>query len=128
VSEKVTQQDTHDHIFGAGAYTYSWWEGRARAWKWAWDGMGDVPDGWAYVLKAENPNDEGSVERVVNHWALIGAMNAIAHPHEPWGVDAGPASMRECRAFLFDPDQADFDASTADCVLQVAAFGEVVYG
>ncbi|MGW5773129.1 hypothetical protein ACWEVY_28755 [Streptomyces longwoodensis] len=128
MSEKVTEQQSYDNIFGVGGFTYSWWEGRARAWKWEWDGRGDVPDGWAYVIKADNPTAEGSIERVVNHWALIGAMNAIAHPDEPWGVDAGPVTARECRAFLYDPDEADFDAGTADAVLQVAVFGAVHYG
>lgn len=90
--------------------------------------MDEVPDGWAYVIKAENPLADGSIEAVVNHWSLIGAMNAIANPHEPWGVDAGPSAMRESRAFLFDPGHADFDAGTADCVLQVAVYGGVYFG
>ncbi|MYX26073.1 hypothetical protein GTY75_05215 [Streptomyces sp. SID8381] len=124
--KRITQQETYDHIFGVGALTYSWWEGSKRSWK--RNDMDEVPDGWTVALIAENPEAEGTVTGLVNHWSLIGAMNAIAHPHEPWGVEAGPATMRECRAFLFDPDHSDFDAGTADCVLQVAVFGSVIFG
>ncbi|WP_435270943.1 hypothetical protein [Streptomyces sp. 1222.5] len=125
MSEKVTQQVTYDHIFGASPLTYSWWQGIKRSWK--PNDMDEAPDGWTVAVIGEDPESDKSVTGLVNHWSLIGAMNAIAHPAEPWGVDAGPAAVRECRAFLFDPDQADFDADTADCVLQVAVFGGAFY-
>lgn len=124
--ETITQQQTHDHIFGAGALTYEWWEDVHR--DHFPDSMGDVPDGWTIAVKAENPMVEGSVTKFVNHWSLLGAMHAIAHPMEPWGVEAGESARQECRAFLFDPEQSDFDADTADIVLQVAVFGKVHFG
>lgn len=127
--EKVTQQDTYSHIFGASPLTYSWWEGMKRSWK--PNDMDVVPDGWAVAVIGEDPDSNDphrGVTALVNHWALIGAMNAIAHPTEPWGVDAGLAAARECRSFLFDPELADFDADTADSVLQVTVFGDVIFG
>lgn len=115
-------------IFGSGALTYSWWQGWERAFPWELDEHDEPPAHWAYKITAEDPMGDGTITAFVTHWSLIGAMNAIAHPHEPWGVDAGPAALHECRAFLFDPDHADFDANTADIVLQVAVYGEAHFG
>jgi hypothetical protein len=39
-----------------------------------------------------------------------------------------PTHYSEGRDSLKDPEDADFDAGTADEVMQVVALGEVVYG
>lgn len=41
---------------------------------------------------------------------------------------AGPTIRSECRGLIFDPEEVDYDADTADVIVQVAIFGEVVYG
>ncbi|MEV0471010.1 hypothetical protein [Streptomyces prunicolor] len=120
---KTTQQQTYDHIFGSGALNFPWWVDYKRSWEPnRWD---EAPDGWAVAMQAAPDESEKTVTAFVNHWALIGAMNAVTNPAEPWGVDAGTGAARECRAFLFAPEQADFSADTADVVLQVAVFGSI---
>jgi hypothetical protein len=36
--------------------------------------------------------------------------------------------VRECRNLIFDADEVDFDADSADQLLQVAVLGEIVFG
>ncbi len=33
-----------------------------------------------------------------------------------------------CKDFVADPDSADYDAETADCLIQIAIFGDVIFG
>lgn len=40
----------------------------------------------------------------------------------------GRTFVNECRALIFDPDEADYDADTADLLVQIALFDEVRYG
>lgn len=114
-------------IFGSGALTYPHWIAWERAFPWVLDDQENPPENWAYKITAQNRCGEEPVTAFVTHASLMASMHAIMHPTEPWGVEAGLTTRLECRAFLYDPEQADFDADTADEVLQVAVFGGVFF-
>lgn len=122
--EKISNADLEMHIIGSGALTYSWW----RAWRPEYDydlETNDAPEDWAGVLVAENPKGPGRIQVDLNGPAIRAAVNKIARG----GVkDLNRIVVAECRNLLWHPDDADLDADAADQVLQVIAFGEVVYG
>lgn len=117
---KITQQDTYDHIFGAGFDYLSWW-GPIRP---GWDQREEAPHGW-YVIVPVLDGDNQWKKVLVTHSMILSAMRKLAEGD----VKYATASVAEgCRDFLNDPSDADFDASTADEVMQIVTLGEVVYG
>jgi hypothetical protein len=126
----ATQQDTWDHIFGAGAASYDWWAS-IRAEGEGWDFTYPAPDGWGAVVEVDDPEAKGTRKIIVNHKLLMGAIRAIAFRKIVTAHSAQQPTAQcvtECRNFLFDRDATDFDAATADEVLQVATLGAVHYG
>jgi hypothetical protein len=121
----ATQQDTETHIFGSGCLSYSWYINASRSFEYPEMFPYDAPDGWSWSLSAENPEEgPATVSKVINHDRVIDAMRAIAdHGLGKTNQDC----VVQCGRFLTDPEDADFDADTADQVLQVVLFGEVVY-
>jgi hypothetical protein len=120
MSKTPTQQDTADRFFGAGADVYSWWRGMDGS----WDFREEAPDGWSMTVKIDNPDGPGQRSVMVTHSVLMGAVRRIAQGT----VKAGPECVENCKRFLRDPDSTDFDAGSADQVLQVATIGSVAYG
>lgn len=117
---KPTQQDTALHFFGASADTYSWWRGMEGS----WDFRNDAPHGWSMTVKISNPDGPGTLTKIVTHSMLMGAVRQIADGR----VKASEECRDNCVLFLEDPEDADFDAGTADEVLQTAVLGKIVYG
>lgn len=117
------QQSTNDHIMGSGATDYSWYFSQRDNFE--YDDNVDAPDGWSTVLTMPDSDSSREISVVVDHDRLIDAMQRIADTDVK---NVGPQCKIECVAFLNDPEDADFDADTADQVLQVLAYGEVVYG
>lgn len=121
----VTPQDTADTFIGSGALSYSWWrvcnaEGIAQL---------DSPDDWFVVLVDEDGSDEPGTPVRVDHAVIMQAVQRLARA----APEDQPGQVRddvvvECRVFLADPQDADFDADSADQVLQYIAFGSVIYG
>jgi hypothetical protein len=129
---KATPGDTLSHFMGAGATEYSWYRrvdlsatGPAVS---ADDIMTwDRATGWSAVIRVENPEADGSLTRTVGHAEVMAAARTIADPaRRPKYVTA--ACVMSCKDLFRDLYMVDFDAATADEVLQVALYGEVVFG
>lgn len=118
---KPTQQDTYDHIFGSGFDLYNWW-GPVRP---EWDQREPAPHGWSVLVPVED-GETGKLRNVlVTHSVILAAMRKLATGDVKY---ASRSAAEACRDFLNDPEDADFDAGTADEVMQVATLGQVIYG
>jgi hypothetical protein len=125
---KITPQDTNIHFVGSGALSYEWWSVVADT----GDALGaDPADDWSVTLQEsqEDPEEEPPPAFQLDHKALSKAVNTLAR----LAKDKRPEFMseetvRQCREFIKDPDDADFDADTADQVIQYALLGKIVYG
>lgn len=126
---EVTQREVFDHVFGSGALDYPWY-GSVRyqndlaetAWK-----TSEECDGWEFVIAMEDPNTGEFESRLFNHSVLLQALHRAADQSRPVRYLERMTS-REAQVLLEEPEHADLDASAADEILQIAAFGEVVYG
>jgi hypothetical protein len=117
---KATEQDTFDHIFGTGFDTYSWW-GQVRT---DWDMRNAAPDGWTAYVPVED-GDTGEWKTVlVTHSLILGAMQKIAAGDVKY---TSLSAIEASRDFLKDPELSDFDANTADEVMQLVTLGELIY-
>jgi hypothetical protein len=128
VTFEVTPQDTFDQIIGSGALTYPWYVTYAVT---GVDKSGDVYiTGWSVDIEIENPDGDETLAFTVNHRAIVDALDVISTAHLTGvrieGVSA--SVFVDAHYLLNSPDYADFDASMADEVLQVMAFGDVVFG
>jgi hypothetical protein len=114
--KSATPQDTQDHILGAGALSFDWWL-KADTKNF------DTPEWECTITGGEGDSDDKTV--VVNHAAVMKAARAILKKSPPYVTSA---LIRECRNLVFNVDECDFDANSADELLQVVVFGEVIYG
>ncbi len=112
----ATSEDTYTHFLGSGALDYSWWG--VDEWH------GDEKSDWFVRLIERDDDSEPVGLFLLTHKKLMDAVRTIARRPVPY---AEGETRRQCRAFLKDVDDADFDAATADNVIQVALFGEVRY-
>ncbi|MGJ3559657.1 hypothetical protein ACR6C2_16935 [Streptomyces sp. INA 01156] len=89
-----------------------------------WDQREEAPHGWGVVVPVQD-GDHIWRKVLVTHSMILSAMRKLAKGDVKYSslsvVDA-------CRDFLNDPEDADFDAGTADEVMQMVTLGEVVYG
>jgi hypothetical protein len=122
----VTAQDTYDHFIGSGALSYSWYQEVAI------DGTGDAGDvtGNSWTLRFVETGDDGpGMSREVTHRGVMRAVRELASAKGSDVEHLSRSCRRECQALVFKgADEADFDAGTADEVIQYAALGEIVYG
>lgn len=131
---QADHQGSYDSIFGSGATGYGWWEEFSPMHPVTKDGA--VPSYWGYRVKFEDADDEGPVQEAeVYHQTLLDVMEKIANGEfddrdemAPGRTAISETAKAECIVFLADPDSADFDADTADQVLQCIAYGGVVFG
>lgn len=125
-----TQHDTYEQFIGSGALDYHPWYQEITE----FDNSDCGNEGW--FIHFTEYDDDGPVTddngkplvRVLNHAKIIRAIADIAGTKKrPTYV--GPELISECQTFHFgDPEDCDFDADTADQVMQLAAFGEIRYG
>lgn len=121
----ATQQDSEIHIMGSGCVeAYSWYVRAQRNFVYGGDEF-TAPDGWSYDLTMESGESTPDKTVIVDHDKIVDAMRLIADGNVH---NVSTECERACTAFLHDPEDADFDACSADEVLQVLAYGEVVYG
>ncbi|MFF8629700.1 hypothetical protein [Streptomyces werraensis] len=118
---EITQQDTYDHIFGSSFDIYNWW-GQIRP---EWDQREPAPHGWSVVVPFEHGDTGEWRKALVTHSMILSAMRRLAKGDVKYASDS---VAEACRDFLADPEDADFDAATADEVMQIVTLGEVVYG
>jgi hypothetical protein len=120
----ATKQDTYEWIFGSGLDTYSWWHEMRPEFDYGKDGS--APDDWLMVVRFEDPGEEDEVRTAsVRHADIMRAVRKIARGNVRY---AGKYLAKECRNMIFDVDAVDVDAGDADCILQVAVMGAIVYG
>lgn len=123
----ATQQDTETLIFQAGIPTYySWWHSFVPdGWDHAEESPHDAPDGWAYVVTAEDPEDEdATVEVRIGHGEIMKAAREITRKE----FDANSTTKKEAFRLQLHVDDCDIDAVIADAILQVAVYGKLIYG
>lgn len=116
----ITHADTYTHFVGSGALSYPWYTTVSM-----------TPDDWTlpdsayqdWCLEWTDP-DSGQRHRVT-HDDILRAARLFAGAMPP--VHATSAAVRECRNLLHRPDEVDFDANSADEVIQVAGLGQIVY-
>lgn len=122
VTHKVTYQDTDDHFLGSGALDFCPWYNNIST--------TEATDTESWTLKFTDPEDEpadneSAKERTVTHTDIMRAVRLIASGK----MDVRDEYRKECLKFQFGRlDEVDFDAVSADVVIQVAAFGKVIYG
>lgn len=118
----ASPKDTYDHMFGSGALSYSWWldtkttgvEG--GTWK--------VSPDWSVEVTADDGND-GRTTVTVNHAEVMKAARKVLDTPPKYSSDA---LAQECRHLIFNNDETDFDANSADELLQFIVLGEIVFG
>lgn len=111
-------QVTQDHMLGSGALSWSWWLNAAVT-------GADTP-AWEAALTIEDPYEEGKTRTaVVSHDVVMTTARLIVSDRPQYASDA---LVRECRHLLADADEADFDASSANELLQVIVLGKIAYG
>lgn len=117
----VSQADTYMHFVGSMAVAHAWYVDVAM-----------TPDdftlpGAAYVDWSLAWTDSETGKRyTVRHTEIMRAVRTFIGSQPP--KHASRDAIEECRNLVFRPDEVDFDANTADEILQCTAFGEVVYG
>ncbi len=114
--KSANYQDTFDIVIGSGSLSYEWWH-RAEVWN-------EDTDIWAVRLTADSGN-EGESTVVINHALVMKTARAIIESTPKY---ASSALLRECRNLVFNSDEVDFDACSADELLQVMVLGEIVFG
>jgi hypothetical protein len=126
--------DTADAIMGAGAQTYEWYRGEEHSHIWDAD-ANPYPD-WHTTLIMEDPSSDGDVRVDLNHQVVMKqARYVLANKGKKIEYRPGKqmrawseALERECTALVFHVDDADFDANTADELIQLCAYSEVPFG
>lgn len=117
----ITHADTYTHFVGSGALSYPWYT-QVRM----------TPDDWTLPDSAyqdwclEWTDPESGQRHRVAHQDILRAVHRFAGDRPP--AHATRAAVRECRNLLRRPDEVDFDAASADEVIQVAGLAEIVYG
>lgn len=119
--------EVYDHFIGAGALgnpLYSWWNAVTTAS--GIDDNGEAHEGWTMEVVCGDPDDEKDLRTVsLSGPVIFAAIVACASGHL---ASVGSTLAEECALFILRPEYTDFDAASADSVLQVAAFGEVIFG
>lgn len=124
---KTTPEDTDTIFLGSGALSYPWYydveldpEPGGKEGEWVLQFRDGVED-------PEHP--ERGTEHRLTHADVIKAIRKITGKGGQAAAKVGPECARQCRTLVFKgPEDVDFDADTADQVIQVAAFGKVIYG
>lgn len=123
-TNKITPQDTYSLFIGSGALSFPWYE------MIAFNNIGDdidPPDNWSvtFELPREFAENEGK-RYTLDHASIMRTVHRIVRGNQK-GINPNGAVRKECRIMLKDVEDCDFDAGTADCVLQAVAFDDVPY-
>lgn len=97
-------------IFGAGGETWAWWHNVDFLDGSDWDKHGRV------YLEADDPDHEGDPDE------CVGAVFTIDD------VVRALEELVDHSLVMRDLQREDFDASSADCVMQQMLYGEIVWG
>ena len=127
-------RDTAELIIGSGATAYEWYLGTENSH--VWDESGRPCDDWHVTYRMEGPEDSILWRVDLDHQVIMKqARYVLANTGKLLRTQAGgeyrawsDALERECSHLVFNVDECDFDASSADEIIQLAAYGEVVFG
>jgi hypothetical protein len=115
--KSATPQDTQDHMLGSGALTWSWW---LKA-----DVTGeDTPD-WAVTLTCETGDESGTATAAISHAAVMTMARQVIRTRPQYATSE---TIENCRNLVFNADETDFDACSADQLLQMLVLGEIIFG
>jgi hypothetical protein len=120
----LSAQNIEDTFFGSGFDMYSWWESVSLKSRVIQDGEAIT---WEWEVTGENPNEDGSITKVITPDVMLDVIGRI-HMSGNAMPYVSPYTIAECGNFLYGFEPVDFDADTADQVMQVAVFGAVHYG
>ena len=132
---EITEQDTYDCFIGSGALPYPWYAEVDGDWG-NWKHTGENHWKITFVDGIKPVEDGETPERLIlNHQKILTVVRDLAIKHingyvPPSGLEhfhPHEETRRQCLLFLGDPDHASFDAGLADEVMQIAAFGKVIY-
>ena len=118
----ATPTDTYDHTLGSGALSWPWWRKSETT---GVSAGGEIADDWTATLVADDGND-GETSRTFGHAVIIGTARRVLAGGG--GRYVSDELRRQCEALIFSADDADFDASTGDELLQIVVLGEVIFG
>lgn len=102
----------YDHVWGSGGTQYPWWD--------QVNPYADGPNASAWPVRVLTDDREFSVSR--------SGIERACREIRDGAHGCSEQIVREAALLVSNPTEADVDAATADCILQVACFGEVVYG
>jgi hypothetical protein len=120
--QTASPQDTFDAIFGSGAMVYSWWTNAEFT---GINSSGHIQTiNWTVKVTADD-GDDGETVATIDHKSLLNTARQVIKTAPTYASDA---LVRECRNLIFNADELDFDADSADQLLQVAVLGEIVFG
>ena len=66
----------------------------------------------------------GVVDKTITYQDLLDATRKLASGE----VKVNPTTKSVCQAIMSDPSDVDYDATDTDVIVQVAMFGEIVFG
>lgn len=120
-----TSPNVETWIMGSGLLdAYPWWvisEDRCER----EDQYFTALEGWEWIVTPLDPDSEEPGEPVtITHGTLMDAIRKVTK-----GAEVSKACRAACWLVVFGrDDEVDFDAASADEVLQIAVYGEVVFG
>lgn len=110
-TREVEEQEIEDMIFGTGMLTWSWWRR---------DPEKQIRDGQTgYLMRFECPDESGKNATFIPLQRIVDAAAKYLSTRSP--LDGDETSAR-------DEGLGYFDAVGADSVMQIAVFGEAIYG
>jgi hypothetical protein len=83
----------------------------------------DAAQTYTLTLDEDAAEEAGKTEVVVTYAQIRTAIRKIAA-----GGVVNQTLTKSAKDFIFNPEEADLDADFADVAIQVAVFGEVVFG
>jgi hypothetical protein len=124
-----TDADVEAHIIGSGALGYSWWDVVTMP---VLESNGyDAVDGWSMTLRymIDEMQDIWSDVVTLTPDMLRTAIRTLGSLSLDSDVRVSVDAEQECGEWLRNgPDDVDFDAASADHVLQFALMGSVQFG
>src|SRR6516225_7247098 len=110
-------------MLGAGGLSYYWWQ--------SVDVTGapddEATDDWAAELVCEDGNEDFKTV-TISHSSVIETAKKLTALwlSDPEAAEnaVGQEALLNAARLIFAPDECDFDAGTADCLLQYMVLGE----
>ncbi|KPC90795.1 hypothetical protein ADL27_32550 [Streptomyces sp. NRRL F-6602] len=120
---KRTAEEIEGMFFGSGFTQWSWWENAKPVSRIFQDS--ECVD-WAWEVKAEDPNEEGFITKRITPADIIKAVERI-YSHGDAIPYMSAYTTAECGNFLYGFEEVNFDADTADQVMQMIVYDSVLY-